>query len=136
LRLHSSMARYRIGENSPKLYDGGNGERTRKVCLDLDDLVIVTIGVDGGINVLEKSGAVARDKAYATDLALLQVFVWIECITQTVGMACDDFIALHLGARSARLKLRELIFHFFFCIRSRVHEGGIEPRQRSTDSAQ
>ena len=83
--------------------------------LHFQDLVIVAIGVDGFVQLVQEFWAVARQEVNSAHAALLQTLVGIERLTQSFRVAGDEFALLRLRARSLGLKTFELVFNFRPC---------------------
>jgi hypothetical protein len=78
--------------------------------LQLQNLMVVTIGVDGVVQLVQQFAAIARQEVDAANAALLQAFVGIECLAQHLRVAGDEFALQSLGSGRLGMQTIELMF--------------------------
>ncbi len=59
--------------------------------LQFQNLVVVAIGLDGVVQLVQEFASVAREEVEAADAALLQALVGIERLTQSFCVASHEF---------------------------------------------
>ena len=74
--------------------------------------MVVAIGLNGVVQLLQKFEAVAGDKIETADAALLQAFIGIESLSQSFRVASDELAFLSFRARHLRVETLQLIFNF------------------------
>src|SRR5712692_8539674 len=99
----------------------------------LQNLMVVTVGMDGGIDLLEKLGTVASQEVHAADSPFLQAFLGIERLAERLRVTSDQLALPHFRARSLCVETFQLMLHFRSRGLRRVHQGGIKLGQLLAD---
>ena len=73
--------------------------------LQFDDLVVVTAGVDGVVQLMQQILAIPRQEVDAANGSLLQSFVRVEGLTEAFGVAAYQFALQRFGAGGLRVEL-------------------------------
>src|SRR5579862_3065248 len=98
--------------------------------------MVVTVGLNSVVQLLQKFTSVAREKIDAPNAALLQALVGIERVAQGFGVTGDKFAFQGFCTSSLGLKTFELIFDLRSSCFRRVHQRAVELLQLFFDDRQ
>ncbi len=94
----------------------------------------MAVRLDGVVQLVQKFPPITRQKVTATNGPLLQAFVRIKRLTQTVRMTAHQFALLRFRTRRLRLQRLELILHLRPRRVRRIHQRPIELLQLFFDA--
>ena len=94
--------------------------------LELQDLMIVAVGLNGVVKLLQKIASVTRKEIDSADAALLQALFGIERLTQRFSMARNQFALERFRPGHLGMKTFQLVLDFRTRGFGRIYECAIE----------